>query len=296
MLVFSIITLGSSVETAGDMKDRTTAQSWAVCVSALSFLISGAALVFHLWSVMSVLFVGTKLEGGLAFFLMIGWVAGVAVVTDSEEELAVNEEGVVTNGNLYYFGWASLVCSVTIVTNYLQSVYSIDVAGEIHNKAKRMTLWSSMLVISIIVMSSSSTVYENVCSSSPRTETSKYCDRAGFAISVGVIGSLTSLGFVAMKISDNVVPFFYEGLSSIGLLVFYALGVAFITSNDGPGAPLGNLYYSSWAGFLFTSFLVKSCFEDYQAAKAMSEQQQNTNGEGYDTNIQVETMEGDEQI
>ena len=250
---------------------------------------------------MSSLFIGTKLEGFFAVFLMVGWAAGVATVTDSDNNLAVDTEGQVANGNLYYFSWASFVCSVTIVSNYLQSVYNIDVAGEIQNKSKRMTLWSSMLAVCIVVMASSSNVYENVCRDSPRTESDKYCERTAVGISFGTIGTLIALAIVAMKISDNVVPFFWEGLAAIINVIFFAFGVAYITSNDGPGAPLGNLYYSSWTAFLLSLMLAKSCFEDYQSAKAITEQQRGReenreNANSYENNIQVETLQGDDNI
>ena len=193
---------------------------------------------------MSSLFIGTKLEGAFSVFLMVGWAAGVATVTDSDNSLAVDSEGQVANGNLYYFSWASFVCSVTIVSNYLQSVYNVNIASEIHNKSKRMSLWSAMLAVCIVVMASSSNVYENVCRDSPRTESNKYCERTAIGISFGTIGTLMALAIVAVKISDNIVPFFFEGVAALLLVIFYAFGVAYITSNDGPGAPLGNLYYS----------------------------------------------------
>lgn len=289
------------METAGELSERTSSQEWAVCISALSFLIAFAANVFHFWSVMSVLFVGTKVEGFLALFLVAGWAGGVAVATDSDNDLAVDYEGQVQNGNLYYFGWASFVCSVTILANYLQSVYSVDMMGELRNKAKRMTLWSASLAVCIVVMASSANVYENVCDSSPPQESGRYCERTAVGISFGCMGALISLIIVSMKISDSIVPFFYEAFATFIMVIFYAFGVAFITSNDGPGAPLGNLYYSSWSAFLISLMLLKSCFEDYQSAKALAEK---PNGAGngnlasdpYANDIPVETLEGDDNI
>ena len=44
------------------------------------------------------------------------------------------------------------------------------------------------------------------------------------------------------------------------------VGVGVITSQNGPGAELGNLYYFTWAAFLTSFMLLASCVEDYNAA------------------------------
>ena len=49
----------------------------------------------------------------------------------------------------------------------------------------------------------------------------------------------------------------------------YGFAVAYLTSEEGPGAPLGNLYYSTWLSFGIVFFVATSCFEEYQAAKTM---------------------------
>uniref|UniRef100_A0A7S2L4P5 Uncharacterized protein n=1 Tax=Leptocylindrus danicus TaxID=163516 RepID=A0A7S2L4P5_9STRA len=296
MFVFSIITLGSSVETAGDFSDRSPAQNWAICVSALSFLFTAAAVIFHVWSIMSTLFIGTKFEGVIIGFLVIGWAAGVATVSDSDNELAVDSEGRVSNGNLYYFSWASFVCSVTLAANFLQHVFNIDVGAEIRNKAKRMTLWSSLLAISLIVMASSANIYESVCDGAEPVETSKYCKRTAVGISFGCIGTLVSLAIVVAKITDRATPFLYEALCAYVLVLFNAICVAFVTSNDGPGAPLGNLYYSTWGSFLVSLLLAKSCFEDYQVAKHIMEEQQNGDQNGGFVSQEQPNLGGDENI
>lgn len=230
---------------------------------------------------MSVLFIGTKFEGVIIGFLVIGWAAGVATVSDSDNKLAVDFEGRVSNGNLYYFSWASFVCSVTLAANFLLNVFSIDVGAEIRNKAKRMTLWSSLLAISIIVMASAANVYENVCDGANPVEDSKYCKRTAVGVSFGCIGTIVSLAIVSAKIVDKATPFLYEALCAYVLVLFNAICVAFVTSNDGPGAPLGNLYYSTWGSFLISLLLAKSCFEDYQVAKHIMQEDQNgaQNGE-----------------
>lgn len=77
-----------------------------------------------------------------------------------------------------------------------------------------------------------------------------------------------------------------EALFAFLLMVCGGFEVAFVTSHQGPGAPLGNLYYFSWIAFLSTFMLFASCLEDYNAAKAM-----NTGNEPTDSEIQVEDLD-----
>jgi hypothetical protein len=48
--------------------------------------------------------------------------------------------------------------------------------------------------------------------------------------------------------------------------------VAFITSADGPGAPIGNLYYFTWISFLSSVFIVSKCYEDYRTPVSLNEE------------------------
>lgn len=45
--------------------------------------------------------------------------------------------------------------------------------------------------------------------------------------------------------------------------------MAYLTSEEGPGAPLGNLYYSSWIAFCLYFYVAASCLEEIQAARAV---------------------------
>ena len=49
----------------------------------------------------------------------------------------------------------------------------------------------------------------------------------------------------------------------------FAFGTAYITSEQGPGSPLGNLYYFTWGCFLSSFLLCSSLYDDYNAAKSM---------------------------
>ena len=96
----------------------------------------------HFNAVTSLFIVGTKIEGLLCLVLAAFWSGLVAVVADSRHGLAVNEKGAVSNGNLYYFSWAGLICAVTLLTSYLRSAFQIDIQSELKTRSARRRLLS----------------------------------------------------------------------------------------------------------------------------------------------------------
>jgi hypothetical protein len=264
-LVFSIITLGSVVEVVKDNDlafGRTSGGSWSIACSAITFTITAIVNLMHLNSVSSIFIVGTKVEGGLCALLVIFWVALVAVVTDSRQGLAVDEVGAVDNGNLYYFSWAGFVCSILLLTSYLQDAFGINVAGELRNRSPRLSFWSAHLATAIVVMGSSANFYDSTCGLGRNEK----CNRAVYGIVYGALATLGAVGIVGIKIATSKAPFLVESLVALILVVLSGFGVAFITAQDGPGAELGNLYYFTWASFLTSFMLLASCVEDYNAA------------------------------
>jgi hypothetical protein len=263
-LVFSTITLGSVVEVVKDTEQTSvSAARWSVACSAITFVITLLVVAMHMNAVASLLIVGTKVEGVLCLLLAIFWVATVSVVTDSRHGIAVDEYGAVSNGNLYYFSWAGFVCSVTLLVSYLRHVFNVDVAGEIRNRSVRLTSWSALLAASLVVMGSSANFYDTTCGGN---QGNSKCNRAVFGIVLGALSTLASVVIVGLKIATSKAPFLAEAACSVLMMVLYAFGLPFITSQSGPGAPLGNLYYFTWASFLASLAIVASCFEDYNAA------------------------------
>lgn len=269
-LVFSIITLGSVVEVVQDNNvenERTAAESWSLTCAAITFTITTIVNLMHLNSVSSLLIVGTKIEGGLCILLVIFWVALVAVVTDSRTNLAVDEIGAVYNGNLYYFSWAGFVCSILLLTSYLEDAFGINVAGTLRNRSPRLTLWSAHLATSIVVMGSSANFFDSSCGLGE----DERCARAVYGIVYGALTTIGAVGIVGLKIATSRAPFVVETLVAFTLVILCGFGVAFITSQRGPGAELGNLYYFTWASFLTSFMLLASLVGDYNAASSANE-------------------------
>jgi len=143
----------------------------------------------------------------------------------------VDEYGAVNNGNLYYFSWAGFICSVMLLVNYLRHVFNVDVAGEIRSRSARLTAWSGLLATSLVVMGSSANFFDTMCGGD---EEKGKCNRAVYGIVLGTISTLASVAIVGLKIATSKAPFLVEVGTSFMLVVLYALGVAIITSQQGP--------------------------------------------------------------
>jgi len=295
---FATITMGSAVSVKNSQSQATANARWAIFCSAFSFTVTGIVTVMHLSPMLSDFIIGTKLEGIITVVLAAFWAATVSVVANAETGLAVDPESGMTivNGNLYYFSWAGFVTSILLVVSYLRGVFGVDVYGEVKNRAARLTLWAGFLACQLVVMGASANILDKDCSSYDSNST--YCRRTKFGISVGAIGTSFCLCVVAMKMLTSVAPMVVEAALALFLCIMNGFGVAFLTSADGPGSPIGNLYYFSWLSWLCSFMLLASVYEDiYGVASPDNEENdedkidQVVNGD-----IRMETITGDDDL
>jgi len=265
MLVFCVITMGSAADVSGDsISARSPPERHTVAMSTLCFLITFLSVSLHLSTRFSQIFVSSVWEGFCAFLLVLFSCLNVMVVSDSGSELAVDENGRVRVGNLYYFAWASLFWSTGILTNYSQSVVGIDVVTELRNAGKRMTIWSVLFALSVVIFANSAHILRTSCTGDDPDEEGFFCSSAGYGVGSGVLCTVLSGQVIFAKIKKLSLPFQNEVMIAGIVFLFYTFGVAILTSNGGAGAPLGNLYYGSWASFLLSSMNLKSCYENFQ--------------------------------
>lgn len=216
---------------------------WAVGCSVVSLLIAGVVTAMHLHALASSMIVGTKIEGVLAIVLAASWAACVAVVTNASNGLGIENDNTVKNANLYYFSWAGFVASIVLLVSYLREAFGVDVVGNIRERGARLTQWAALLATSLIVMGSSARTFSNQCQPNLSGDDA-YCARTKFGIALGVLAVMGSLAIVGMKMLIAAAPLKMElGVSGV-LAILNAFGVAYITSAKGPGATIGNLYYS----------------------------------------------------
>ena len=88
---------------------------------------------------------------------------------------------------------------------------------------------------------------------------SEHCKSNKYALSLGACGFVIMLSIIGM-IYFKALNVYVESGIVVVFLGLYAVSVALITSENGSGAAIGNLYFSTWIGFLITAFLsVDTC-------------------------------------
>mmetsp|Transcript_25755 Transcript_25755/g.47357 ORF Transcript_25755/g.47357 Transcript_25755/m.47357 type:complete len:304 (-) Transcript_25755:1636-2547(-) len=255
-----------------------TNQKYAVACCVILFLISMLVVVLHTRPLLSTVIIGTKIEGGVILVLLSFWSALVAIVSDTRHGLATDSSGSISNGNLYYFSWAGLATGVSLMLSFVRSVWGIDVTTELQNRAKRLHYWVWLAIFGLIQMGSSARLFDNHCGRSnsglgeAEMGTIKFCRRCQLGIVLGILSAVASTAVAGVKMGvarSGTVPFLFttEMILSGMMLVSQAVGIALLTSVEGPGAPPNTLFYSSWGSLAVGLVLTASCVEDWSAAK-----------------------------
>jgi len=264
-LIFSIITMVSAliiVGTNGHMSNQTGAyEKFAVICPAVNLSLSALVVLLYLIPPVRRFIEGSKVEG-LLIFLMVGWwTAGVAVITDPKRGVATDSNGNVSNGNVYYFGWAGFVSSITLFVSYMRTAYNVDIEGEIQSRSARLNLWSALIATSVVVMTSSAILYDTRCAVADADRDiygGTYCMRSLYGTCVGASALGLAILMVILKLCLSKMPLILETLAAYALAPAWITGVILITSNSGPGSGLGNLYYFTWLSFLISFMLAAS--------------------------------------
>jgi len=178
------------------------------------------------------------------------------------------------DGNVYYFSWAGLATGVGLMLSYIRCVWGLDVTMELRRCAQRLQYWTWLGIVGLIQMGSSARLFDNHCGRASaglgEVGTVKFCRRCQLGVVLGV-SSVVSSTAVAGVIIGGRVPFLFaaEMILSGTMVTIQAVGVALLTSQEGPGAPLNNLFYSSWGSLGLTLVLATYCIEDWSAAKGI---------------------------
>lgn len=261
--VLSLVVVGASIEATDRVQGTSRGiknQKWAVSCSIISWCVALAVVVMHISPVFSIFFVNTKLEGGICIIMMCLWSALVAVISDSTNGLAVDGEGSVAFGNLYYCGWGGFICAILLSLNYLKRVYLLEVNEELRLRSDRLNLWIGCFVVNVILTASAANVFDNECLGSDRYGT-KFCNRSLLALVDGGAGCGLSIVIIGMKFSTGLAPWGIELLLSVFLFLCNCFSMGLVTAEDGPGAKIGNLFYFSWLSLIVPFMIMSATFE-----------------------------------
>lgn len=250
--------------------------------SVVSVVLGALTSIVHLLPIASTVVIGTPVEGFMAMLLAIFWGCTVAVVNKSDDDQMFSNAASVRNANLYYFSWACFVCAIVLTVNYARHAYGLDMVSEVRNRGSRLSGWAALIATSLIVMGSSARILSSNCPmASENTQmavsdeskemyfvSESYCPRTKFGVAVGCLGVVAACFMVGCKLTRPVVSFSLEFGVALVTTIINAFGVAYITSNEGPGSYIGNLYYFSWISFLLSVYLLIECFHEMRPAPA----------------------------
>jgi len=276
ILIISIAQVETNADQNLDDASAELDKSWGLAISILSLIIIAFTLFSHLNQNLRNTIIDNKPEAIIILILLIFSTVLVAIVSGPDRGLAVDKNGAVFIGNMYYFAWAGLINGVIILANYMESAYGINVTETMRLRSSSFTYWSALLACSLVVMGTSADLYNRNCDVPNEEKPQPFCSQTVMGVVTGTIAVVLSLIIVALKISLGAAPFLVEVGMNVLLFILYIVEIAVVTDSGGPGSPLGNLYYFSWISFLLTFGVGKACHEDYVEAQMIVEQQQRT--------------------
>jgi hypothetical protein len=245
----SVIALVALTSSTGKLKDQAKEVKWAASVISISVALSGLAVLAHMAKDK---FVGTPVEGGLAFIIFGFWAAGMAAIMDPSHDIATTRGGAITNANLYFFSWGAFLMSFVVFVSYLRR----HVGKDKFQTSSKMIQWAVLCFMSLVVMSSAARIFDDINCKNGDLDGTSFCKRTKFAVSLGVISGVIAALFIFVS------PYLHDMISGItGILLFAAwcFGIGYITFGGATTAPafnsLGNLYFSTWGSFVTSCVL-----------------------------------------
>mmetsp|Transcript_18588 Transcript_18588/g.42497 ORF Transcript_18588/g.42497 Transcript_18588/m.42497 type:complete len:273 (-) Transcript_18588:207-1025(-) len=219
-------------------------------------------------------FLGKVVEGFTISLQLACWCACLVLITSTSNYLAVDCEGTIVEPNLFYFSWASFVACLIIFLSYVQSTHIFDpmeyVEGgiDIKDHYDRLFNWFGCLVSNVIVWASTASMLQSTCNPTTRSINGKVLHnrQALLGMVIGICGSCVCLYILIRKLKKidrpgNVTEF----SGSICLSLLFLAGVVLLTGEHGSGGNIGNLYYSVWGSFYFSTILLKDSFLEFNS-------------------------------
>lgn len=257
LTVFSAISVAAHFTAVSDKKDvgfeTTRADKWTGAVMIVSMAFAFFACSAHHFFAEP--FVDKWPEGTVSTIVLALWAAGMAAIMNPDNFQAVDEGGSIFNANLYFFSWSSLAAAVWIFCSFV-TIQAYFKRMEDDSAPPNMTKWYLLVAASFVVMMSSIRIYRADANMCNEGESSSYCNRVRYALSLGTVAVIFGVIDIIMTNLGKMTVYPEAGLSFL-LFVLYIAGISVITfgAGKGPGTNIGNLYFSTWLGFVLTMFL-----------------------------------------
>jgi hypothetical protein len=200
------------------------------------------------------------------------WAAVLPALMDPDNDLATfNRSGGIRNQNLYFFSWAATITAYFIMFNCARHCW-------LNNKNQNQcaiideSLWmrAGLVMASFVQVVSAVRLYEDGDCDDADLE---ICDRITGALVLGAISSVISLGWLATRFVVK------KGCHSIAdavivgwLLALWTFGAAYLTFDEeqSPAVAQGNLYFSTWSGWILLVFLAVKSVQTLWKSKSVT--------------------------
>lgn len=209
LLTSSVVGLVAIMTVLDDRKqtDWQRHERWSVSVISISIGFSFFGALASMLSPPT----SMKLELPLIVVVLGFWCAGLPSILDPENSLAVSPEFAISNANLFFFSYASLIFSLLLLGNWFE---------EKNGEAASPTAfgWVLLTSTSLVVMSSAINVLrEEDC----RKNGSAFCNRTRFGIFGGMASAAMALVVVVLR---KHAPMNCQAVVGLLLLILWACG------------------------------------------------------------------------
>jgi len=247
----------------------------------INFIISTAAITMTIATLFAsaiILKIGfiLKAEMPSAFASLFIWIIAIALLfyrTDLAMRTTLtndlNLSSTVSNANIYYFSWASVIFSLELFIETLINFVKIDfIAIGKTKSSRRFTQWCILVLASIVSLSSSVRFFRSAGCNDILIILftlgfwTKPCTAARFTLATGVIVCVLTLSTIIAAFllkGKKKIIFVVEIIVSSLSLLFYAIAVGLITAPNAPGSEIGNLYYFTWFSLAVSIMLFVDC-------------------------------------
>ena len=185
-------------------------------------------------------------------------------------KLAVNSDGSIRDGNLYFFSWFALLAALVLFMSYLSASRGTGLGG--------LFSWPVLCLTSLVVMAAAIDLMQardvenredGITSRwyGCQDDESHYCKRARFAVIWGGVCGLFCLiwTFVGSKL-----PAMVDSVMRLLVVIPWAAAVAVLTfgGSKAPGQEVGSLYFFTWASFGIAFFMAMGGASSLNASRA----------------------------
>jgi hypothetical protein len=209
LLTSSVVALVAILSVLEDRHEAAWQQyeKWSVSVISISIAFSFfGSLAAFLPAETSM-----KLELPLIIIVLGFWSSGLPAILDPDRNLAVSPEFAISNANLFFFSYTSLLFSLLLLGSWFEQKNG--------DQASPTSMgWVLLTSASFIVMSSSIVVLKEIgC----RKNNSQICNRTRFGVYLGMSSAVMSLGMIVLR---KKAPMNCQAVVGLLLLITWACG------------------------------------------------------------------------